>query len=83
MQDGGSRLIWFKGHIGRVVFRTRNGCDCKPCAIVYEEGLIVRNIVHANHLVEMEIRQGTKYFGSKKDRDEYVATVAQNLPHIV
>lgn len=80
MQDKCPRLKWFKAHVGRRIYRTHNGCDCKPCATVYKEGLIVRNQTHAMHLRDSEPNEGTMYFGTERDRDQYVnKEVAQVL----
>lgn len=80
MQNECNRLKWFKAHVGRRVYRTNNGCACKPCATVYEEGLIVRNQTHALHLRDSETQEETVYFGTSKERDEYVnKEVAQVL----
>jgi len=74
MSNGSSRLAFFKKNISKRVFRTRNGCDCVACAFIYEHGVIVRNISHAEYLADQEENRDVKYFTTKEARDEFVRT---------
>lgn len=76
MQNECNRLTWFKRHVGRTIFRTHNGCECRGCGIIYAEGQIVRNQVHARYLYDMELVDDLMYFGTKLERDEYVLGAA-------
>jgi hypothetical protein len=69
-----SGIVFFKKNISKRVFRTRNGCDCVACNFIYEHGVIVRNISHAEYLADQEENRGVKYFTSKEERDEFVRT---------
>ncbi len=72
MPNGSSRLAFFKKNISKRVFRTRNGCDCVACAFIYEHGVIIRNISHAEYLADQEENRDVKYFTAKEQRDEFV-----------
>jgi hypothetical protein len=72
MPNESSRLAFFKKHIYKVIYRTHNGCDCHPCAKNYEDGIIVRNIAHAEYLAEVEDAGECRYFATKEERDTFV-----------
>lgn len=61
-----TRLQFFIDHIGKPVFRARNGCKGnkgKPCSICeynYQNGLIVEDRIHASSLASIEGRNKHK-----------------------
>ena len=43
-------LKWFTNRIGKKIFRDDDGCGCKSCNNVVENGLIVFDESHAQYL---------------------------------
>lgn len=46
-------LKWFKNRIGKRIYRNRHKC-CKDCEEVAQNGLEVRDEMHANYLYETQ-----------------------------
>jgi hypothetical protein len=70
---------WFRDRIGKIVFRTTLDCDCQICKKIYESGLYITDMLHADyvHMVSNEI--GIMYFDTAKERDEYEANNSKRL----
>lgn len=72
-----SRLQFFIDHIGKPVFRQRNGCkgnNGNPCSICehnYQNGLIIADESHAYSLASIEAETGITYFQTIEERNEY------------
>ena len=71
-----TRLDFFTQMVGRRVYRTENGCECRVCASVYADGIVVKDLRHAGYLHEIEgvYQSGGKdvrYFATVKKRDEH------------
>jgi hypothetical protein len=70
-----TRLQFFIDHIGKPVFRQRNGCKGnkgKPCSICehnYQNGLLIEDELHASYLVEIERELKCTYYDSREERD--------------
>jgi hypothetical protein len=45
---------WFIDRIGKRVYRDKNTCDCEICKIVFENGLIIKNEMHATYLYDVQ-----------------------------
>jgi hypothetical protein len=41
---------WFKARVNRRIFRDASGCPCHECADIVENGLIIRDLDHAEYL---------------------------------
>ena len=44
---------WFKNRIGKKVYRNKNTCFCKQCETNYQEGIVIDDTIHAEHLAEV------------------------------
>jgi hypothetical protein len=47
-------LKWFRGKVGLKIYRDDGGCGCHHCNEIVENGLIVHDAVHAEHLYDMQ-----------------------------
>ena len=71
-----NRLQFFIDHIGKRVFRPRNGCkgnkgkSCDHCERSYQNGLIVADESLASYLASIEAETGITYYGSIKERND-------------
>ena len=70
------RLDFFLSHVGKRIFRTKNGCDCEICEEVYQNGLLILDTIHAEYLHDIEAEfqiEGTdlKYFSTIEERNDY------------
>ena len=82
-----SRLQFFIDHIGKPVFRQRNGCKGnkgKPCSICehnYQNGLIVADETHASYLASIEAETNIRYYGSIEERNDSKTILPDNQAH--
>ena len=71
-----SRLQFFIDHIGKRIFRPRNGCkgnkgkNCAHCEDVYQNGLIVEDKTHASALASIEAETGITYYATIEERND-------------
>ena len=71
-----NRIQFFIDHIGKPVFRQRNGCKGnkgKPCSICehnYQNGLIVADELHASSLASIEAETNIRYYGTIEERND-------------
>lgn len=70
------REIWLRSKIGSKVYRPKNLCTCDPCKEVYENGVDIPDIYHADYLSEMEAiysKEGIpmKYFETREEALEF------------
>ena len=71
-----TRLQFFIDHIGKRIFRTRNGCkgnkgkSCAHYEDVYQNGLIVEDELHASYLESIEAETNITYYGSIEERND-------------
>jgi len=56
---------WYTERIGKRVFRDSNGCSCKICKRIEEEGLIITDKDHAAYLQDSAAEGGYEYRDSK------------------
>ena len=51
------QLRWFKNRIGKRVYRNDVTCSCKTCKGVTNNGLVIRDDMHAEylHMVQFEL----------------------------
>jgi hypothetical protein len=47
-------LKWFRGKVGQKIYRDDSGCGCDHCKNTIENGLIVHDGIHAEHLYDMQ-----------------------------
>lgn len=79
-----TRLQFFIDHIGKPVFRARNGCKGnkgKPCSICeynYQNGLIVEDRIHASSLASIEAETNIRYYGSIEERNDSETIISDN-----
>ena len=79
-----TRLQFFIGHIGKRIFRTRNGCkahngkNCSICEHVYQNGLIVEDSIHASYLESIEAETNITYYGSIGERNDSENIIPDN-----
>ena len=45
---------WFIDRIGKRVYRDKYTCECKICMDVFENGLIIKNEMHATYLYDVQ-----------------------------
>ena len=82
-----TRLQFFIDHIGKRVFRTRNGCKSgngKPCSICehnYQNGLIIADESHASSLASIEAETNIRYYGSIEERNDSKTILPDNQAH--
>lgn len=82
-----TRLQFFIDHIGKRVFRTRNGCKSgngKPCSICehnYQNGLIIADESHASSLASIEAETNIRYYGSPEERNDSKTILPDNQAH--
>ena len=71
-----NRLQFFIDHIGKRIFRTRNGCkahngkNCSICEHVYQNGLIVEDELHASYVCDVETETGITYYATIEERND-------------
>jgi len=76
-----TRLQFFIDHIGKPVFRPRNGCKSrsgKPCSICehnYQNGLIIADESHASYLAMIEAETGITYYATIEERNDSETTL--------
>jgi hypothetical protein len=74
----------FIDHIGKRVFRPRNGCkanngkNCAHCEDVYQNGLIVADETHASYLASIEAETNITYYGSIEERNDSENIIPDN-----
>lgn len=79
-----SRLQFFIDHIGKPVFRQRNGCKGnkgKPCSICehnYQNGLIVADELHASSLASIEAETNIIYYATIEERNDSETILPDN-----
>lgn len=79
-----TRLQFFIDHIGKRVFRTRNGCKSgngKPCSICehnYQNGLIVADELHASSLASIEAETNIIYYATIEERNDSETILPDN-----
>jgi len=56
---------WFIDRIGKRVFRTESSCSCGVCKMVFEQGLIIIDEMHADYLYMIQNKLGLYYFDTK------------------
>jgi hypothetical protein len=74
------RLNWFIERIGKRIFRNVTSCKCQTCKLVFENGLIIGNEIHANYLYDMECiytHEGSplKYFDTIEEAGKFALTL--------
>lgn len=72
-----NNLEWFKDRVGKRIFRTESTCTCEVCKKVYEVGLIVVDMFHAQYLYDCQNSLGLFYF-DKTETDENSSRVYSN-----
>ena len=79
-----TRLQFFIDHIGKPVFRQRNGCKGdkgKPCSICeynYQNGLIVADESHASSLASIEAETNITYYATIEERNDSENIISDN-----
>ncbi len=79
-----TRLQFFIDHIGKPVFRQRNGCKGnkgKPCSICehnYQNGLIVADELHASSLASIEAETNIIYYATIEERNDSETILPDN-----
>lgn len=73
-----TRLHFFIDHVGKPIFRTRNGCSCELCERTYENGLIVQDKVHASSLASIETLTNIRYYATIEERNDSETTLPDN-----
>jgi hypothetical protein len=61
-------LEWFKQRIGKKVYRKHNFCKCNSCLNVWENGIVIKDEMHADYLFMCEAEMNLNYF------EKYVTT---------
>ena len=79
-----NRLQFFIDHIGKRVFRPRNGCkgnkgkSCDHCERSYQNGLIVEDESHASYLAMIEAETGITYYDTIEERNDSETILPDN-----
>lgn len=55
-------LQWFIDRIGKKIYRDKGTCDCKICANVEANGLIIDDKLHAQYLYDCQNELKVKYY---------------------
>ena len=71
-----NRKDWFIERIGKKVYRTQNGCTCKVCSYILENGVSISDKLHASYMADIEADYNQdgdmlKYFDTKEEVTEY------------
>ena len=59
-------LKWFKDRIGKRIYRYENDCPCDYCKNIHLNGLIIKNILHAQYLFDIQTEIGYSYYDNNK-----------------
>ena len=79
-----NRLQFFIDHIGKRVFRPRNGCkgnkgkSCDHCERSYQNGLIVEDEAHASYLAMIEAETNIRYYATIGERNDSENIIPDN-----
>jgi len=79
-----TRLQFFIDHIGKRVFRPRNGCkgnkgkSCAHYEDVYQHGLIVEDVSHASYLASIEAETNIRYYATIEERNDSENIIPDN-----
>ena len=79
-----TRLQFFIDHIGKRVFRPRNGCkgnkgkSCDHCERSYQNGLIVEDEAHASYLAMIEAETKIRYYDTIEERNDSETILPDN-----
>lgn len=71
------RKKWFVDRIGKTIYRNVNGCDCRTCKNVYDNGIIISDeqhalYIHAREVCSWEDREtGFRYFDTKEEVEQF------------
>ena len=73
-------LKWFTDRVGKVVYRNRTTCRCGVCDVIYTNGLLIQDEMHATYLYDVcgdYNNEGVplRYFDTIKERDEFELTL--------
>lgn len=79
-REPSERQKWFRSRIGKTIFRNENGCLCPVCNRVVANGLMIRDMEHADYLYDTECdynRDGIplRYFDTKQEVNEWLNTL--------
>lgn len=76
MRELSERELWFRARVGQRIFRNDNGCSCCHCQDAFQNGLIIRDEMHADYLYDTEADYAAeqiplRYFDSKDEATEF------------
>lgn len=71
MNNFRKRERWFIDRIKKQIFETESPCKCNECKIVYQNGLIIEDEVHAIILYGFQDSADERYFDTIEERDKY------------
>lgn len=71
------RQKWFRDRIEKIVYRNETSCKCNGCKNVFENGLYIQDLFHADYAYDNECdynREGIplRYFDTKLEVDEWL-----------
>lgn len=56
-------LDWYINRIGKRIHRiNKTGCECEACTMVFNEGLIILDELHAQYLYDCQNEMGFRYY---------------------
>ena len=78
------RQKWFRERIEKIVWRNETSCKCAICKNVFENGLYIQDLFHADYVYDCECEsngEGTplRYFDSKEQVDEWLKSLPNGL----
>ena len=73
------RNQWFRDRIEKKIFRNETTCTCAICKDVFENGLYVHDMFHADYIYECEYESNgegfpLRYFDTKEELNEWLKT---------